>query len=58
MIQYSGTSPQNEYGRISLAEIICRYALAIQEITKLPKEEIRDRILSFDSFKVRKSNRR
>lgn len=58
LIQYSGTSPQNEYGRISLAEIICRYALAIQEITKLPKEEIRDRILSFDSFKVRKSNRR
>lgn len=58
LIQCSGTSPQNEYGRISLAEIICRYALAIQEITKLPKEEIRDRILSFDSFKVRKSNRR
>ena len=58
LIHYSGTAPQNEYGRISLAEIICRYALAIQEITKLPKEEIRDRILSFDSFKVRKSNRR
>ena len=56
LIHYSGTAPQNEYGRISLAEIICRYASAIQEITKIPKEEIRDKILSFDSFKVRKSN--